>query len=519
MAETIIALNPVTQSKIAEFVVDDRTAVEEKIARAEQAFLSWRNLSVQQRGKYFLKVRELIYNEFDVIADLISASTGKPKIEAYNAEIIPILNLIPYFVKRAPKILADQKIRIHLFLHKKSVLHFEPYGVVGILSPWNYPFAIPMGEMVQALLAGNAVVLKVSEAVLPVAKMIGNLFEKAAFPTDLIQVLYGAGETGAALVQSPRIKKICFTGSTAVGQKILEQAAKNLTPTLLELGGKDAAIVFGDANIDKAACGIVWGAFTNAGQTCAAVERVYVDRKIAQPFIEAVIRETEQLTLKKEIGAITLPSQLGRYEAHLQDALEKGAKILVGGRKMGSSFFEPTVLINVNHEMRVMQEETFGPLLPIMMVDSPPDALQKVNDSCYGLTASIWSENKKGALSFAKRIEAGTVTINDCVFTHALAETPWGGTKKTGGGRVHSDIGLREYVQIKHINWDRLSLRPFWWFPYTERTYQLSRLLIDGIGAPRISKRIWALLTFLLKVLKTDSSAGSPDRSPRDSTH
>lgn len=516
MAETIVALNPVTQSRIAEFSIDDHAAVEEKIARAEVAFLNWRNFSISERGKYLLKLRDLIYEEFDAIADVISASTGKPKIEAYNAEIIPVLNLIPYFVKRAPKILADQKIRIHLFFHKKSTLCFEPYGVVAILSPWNYPFAIPMGEMVQALLAGNAVVLKVSEAVLPVAKTIGDLFEKAALPVDLIQVLYGAGPTGAALVQSPRIKKICFTGSTAVGQKILEQAAKNLTPTLLELGGKDAAVVLRDADIRKAARGIVWGAFTNAGQTCAAVERVYVDRQIVQPFIEAVVKETEKLRLKKEIGAITLPSQVGRYESHLEDALSKGAKILVGGRSIDSSFFEPTVLIHVNHEMQVMQEETFGPLLPIMMVDSAEEALQKVNDSCYGLTASIWSENQNNAIALAKRIEAGTVTINDCVYTHALPETPWGGTKKSGGGRVHSDMGLREYTQIKHVNCDRFTLRPFWWFPYTEWTDQLSRLLVDGIGAPRLSKRIWALFRFFLKYLM---KPGSSDPLPRDSVH
>ncbi len=504
MAETIVAFNPVTQEKIAEFCVDDRAAVEEKIGRAEKAFPAWRDLSIQERGKYLKRLRGVIYQEADRIADVISTSMGKPKIEAWNAEIIPILNLISYYVKRGPKILADQPIRLHLFFHKKSLLRFEPYGVVAILSPWNYPFSIPMGEIVQALLAGNSVVLKVSEAVLPVSQMIGELFSQAGLPSDLVQILYGAGETGASLVGSSRIKKICFTGSTMVGQKILEQAAKNLTPCVLELGGKDPAIVLRDADIRKAARGIVWGAFTNAGQTCASVERVYVDRSIVQEFTEAVIDETKKLKLKEDVGAVTLRSQFGRYRAHLEDALKKGAKILIGGSEPAHDqvFFEPTVLINVNHDMIVMREETFGPLLPIMMVDSEEEALQKANDSSYGLTASVWSENQKRALELAKKIEVGTVTVNDCIFTNILPETPWGGYKKSGIGRVHSDMGLREYVQTKHINSDRLSLPPFWWFPYTGRTQELSRALADLIAAPRLATRILAFFKFIARYLK-----------------
>ncbi len=317
----------------------------------------------------------------------------------------------------------------------------------------------------------------------------------------MIQFLYGGGETGAALVGSPKVKKISFTGSTVVGQKILEQAAKNLTPCVLELGGKDPAIVLPDADIRKAARGIVWGAFTNAGQTCASVERVYVDRNVVQEFTEAVIDETKKLKLKRDVGAVTLKSQLGRYRAHLEDALKKGAKILVGGREVDQAFFEPTVLINVNHDMIVMREETFGPILPIMMVDSEEEALQKINDSCYGLTASVWSRNQKRAQRVAKKIEVGTVTINDCIFTNALPETPWGGYKKSGMGRVHSDSGLKEYVQTKHINSDRLSLPPFWWFPYTERSYELSRALADFIAAPHLIQRIKAFFKFLLNYI------------------
>lgn len=498
----MVALNPITQEKIAEFSVDDQASVEEKIGRAEQAFPAWRDLSIQERGKYLKRLRAVIYEQSDRIADVISTSTGKPNIEAWNAEIIPILDLISYYMKRGPKILADQAIRLHLFIHKKSLLRFEPYGVIAILSPWNYPFSIPMGEIVQALLAGNSVVLKVSEAVLPVAKLIEDLCNRATLPENLIQFLYGGGETGAALVGSPKVKKISFTGSTIVGQKILEQAAKNLTPCVLELGGKDPAIVLPDADIRKAARGIVWGAFTNAGQTCASVERVYVDRNIVQEFTEAVIDETKKLKLERDVGAVTLKSQFERYRAHLEDALKKGAKILVGGREVDQAFFEPTILIHVNHDMIVMREETFGPILPIMMVDSEEEALQKVNDSSYGLTASIWSRNQKRAQRLAKKIEAGTVTINDCIFTNALPETPWGGYKKSGMGRVHSDSGLREYVQTKHMNSDRLSLPAFWWFPYTARSYKLSRALADLIAAPRLIQRVKAFFKFLLNYIK-----------------
>lgn len=496
----IKVISPLTGERLGNFQIHRDTDIERLIDQAEGAFEHWKNLSIKKRGEYLLKVRDLIYHRLEDIAQIISETTGKPKIEALTAELIPMLDFISYFVKRAPSLLADRKISLHLFVHKRSFLSFEPYGVVAILSPWNYPFSIPMADIVIALLTGNTILLKTSEAVLPVAKLIDDLFQWAYLPKGLVNVVFGDGRTGGYIVSSPRVKKIVFTGSTEVGRKILEQASKNLTPCVLELGGKDAAIVCEDADLKKAAKGIVWGAFTNAGQVCASVERVYVSRKISQKFIEAVVQETQKLEIKHDIGAITLPSQMDRYQRQLEEALKKGAKILVGGmadKTKGGDFFQPTLLINVSHDMAVMNEETFGPLLPMMMVDSDEEAIRLANHSIYGLTASIWTRNVKKGIEMARRIEAGTLTINDVVYTNALAETPWGGYKKSGVGRVHSDIGFREFVQVKHINYDRISLKPFWWFPYTKNSYETALAFSRFLGMKGFRNKLKAFFEFV----------------------
>jgi len=501
----IKAISPSTFESLGTFPVDNEAKVNELLDHAWTAFESWKKVSIQERGKYLLEIRDLIFEKMDEISDCISKTTGKPKFEALTAEIIPILDFIPAFVKRAPKVLKDKSLPLHLLLNKKSFLTYEPYGVVAILSPWNYPFSIPMGEIVLALLAGNTVVLKTSEAALPISKIIKDIIELSSLPKGVVNVLFGDGKTGSVLVSSPKVRKISFTGSTHVGQKILEQAAPNITPCLLELGGKDAAIVCHDAHLQKAARGVVWGAFSNAGQVCASVQRVYVARSVVQEFTECVVRETEKLKLKSDIGAITLPKQIVHYEKQLEEAARSGAKILVGGTKAcldKGYYFLPTVLINVTQEMSVMREETFGPFLPIMMVDSEEEAIKLTNDSSFGLCASIWTKDISRGISLARKIQAGTITINDCVFTHALGETPWGGVKKSGIGRTHSDQGLLEFVQPKHINYDRISLKPFWWFPYTPRSYATALAFAQFVGSSNPLKKLKALIHVLNDILR-----------------
>ncbi len=504
MTNTIESISPATFESLGTFPIDDDVKVNELLDQAWIAFESWKKLSIQERGRSLLQLRDSILTKMDEISEIISKTTGKPKFEALTSEIIPILDFIPTFVKRAPKVLKDKPLPLHLLMNKKSFLTYEPYGVVAILSPWNYPFSIPLGEMVLALLAGNTVVLKTSEAVLPISKIIKDIVELSDLPKGVVGICFGDGKTGALLVSSPKVRKISFTGSTQVGQKILEQAAPNITPCLLELGGKDAAIVCHDADIQKAARGIVWGAFSNAGQVCASVQRVYVLKSIVQEFTEAVVQETEKLKIKSDIGAITLPKQMTHYEKQLEEAVRAGAKILVGGAKVPldkGSYFSPTVLINVTQEMSVMKEETFGPFLPIMMVESEEEALQLTNDSSFGLCASIWTQDVSRGILLARKIQAGTITINDCVFTHALPETPWGGVKKSGIGRTHSDQGLLEFVQPKHINYDRISLKPFWWFPYTPKSYQTALAFAQFVGNSNPFKKLKALVQFLKNYL------------------
>lgn len=498
--QAIEVINPATFQPMGSFPVDDEIKIETLLDASEKAFAGWCGLSVRERGCYALRLKAVIYARREEIVQTISASTGKPKVEALTAELIPVLNFISYFVKRAPRVLSDTVIPLHLLKYKKSLLRYEPYGVVAVISPWNFPFSIPMGDVILAVLAGNTVILKTSESVLPVAKIIQDLFKEAGFPEGVLQAAYGGGKTGACLTSSPRVKKIVFTGSTEVGKKILAQAAKNITPCVLELGGKDAAIVREDANLDRAIPGIVWGAFTNAGQVCASIERVYVARSIAQPFSERLIQEIRKLKLKEEVGAITLPSHIQTYERLLEDAVRQGAKILTGGmagQKEKGSYFQPTALINVSQRMAIMREETFGPILPIMMVDSDEEAVRLTNDSLFGLGASIWTRDVRKGIAMAKKIQAGTVTINDSIFTAGLAETPWGGVKQSGIGRVHSDIGLKEFVQPKHINYERFSVKPFWWFPYTANSYETALSFAGVVGAPKLSGKIKSLVRFL----------------------
>ncbi|MBI4041236.1 MAG: aldehyde dehydrogenase family protein, partial [Deltaproteobacteria bacterium] len=418
--------------------------------------------------------------------------------------VIPIIYAVDYFLKVGPRYLKDETIRPRLLFQKKSKICYEPYGVILIISPWNYPFGIPMGEIILALLCGNAVILKPSEYVDPVSRCIQSIFSSLDLPRNLFQVAYGDAALGAELVGHAGIDKISFTGSTRAGQKILESAAHHITPCIMELGGKDAAIVLKDADLKTTVSGIVWGGFTNAGQVCGSIQRVYVHRSIVQPFVEAVVKQTENLKMVDDIASIVLPAQLDRYEAQLKEALEKGAKILIGGRRQsiqGRNYFEPTVLINVTDEMSIVKEETFGPFLPILMFDDEQEVISRVNHSPYGLCASIWTQNKQKGFRLAKKIEAATVTVNDCLFTHAMCETPWGGYKYSGMGRVHGKWGFYEYCQVKHISVDRISLKPFWWFPYTAYSDQVAQELADHVAADTKLDKIKTFFRFMMAYL------------------
>ena len=490
----LVSINPATLEKLGRVPIFSQDQVLEALAKARAAQAGWAARSFKERGAFLLKAKDVLLRQQDEICALIAKESGKPSLEALTSEVMPVANLLDYFARQSAKLLRAEQFTLSVFRNKKSRIQYSPLGVVGIISPWNYPFSIPMGEVVMGLMAGNSVLLKPSEYTPLTGLKICELFQAAGLPQHLLQVLPGDGSTGAALAEAP-IDKIFFTGSVRTGWKIAESAARRCLPFVLELGGKDAMIVCADAPFERAVNGALWGAFCNCGQTCASVERLYVVESIAERFIQAVVDKTRTLRVGPEgpqsadLGPLNNERQLQIVTEQVNDAVAKGAKVLTGGRRIEALpgyFFEPTVLVNVNNSMRLMQEETFGPVLPIVVVKDEAEAIRQANDSRFGLLASVWTKNLGRGKELAAQVQAGTVIVNDVIYTHGAAETPWFGIKQSGFGVTHSRHGLREFVQMKHINWDLMPMKTnLWWFPYSEqrrRTFKLLMTLLHKWG-------------------------------------
>jgi succinate-semialdehyde dehydrogenase/glutarate-semialdehyde dehydrogenase len=482
-ADCIISHNPATGEALAEIPIASEAEVRAALAAARAAQPAWAARPIAERIRVLRAFRRVMLQRADWLTDLIAREQGRPPVEALSQELLPIADLITYYGKRAKRFLADENLPMHLLKYKRSFVQFTPYGVIAVISPWNYPFVLPTSEVVLALLAGNAVVLKPSEFTPLIGNAIAELFQQAGLPEGLLQVVQGDGRTGSALV-AVAPDKISFTGGGATARRILGAAAQNLTPVTLELGGKDPVIVLNDANLDRAANAVVWGGFCNAGQVCASVERVYVDRRIADTFTQKVVTLAKQVRVGQstgkdapvEMGPMISARQLQIVERHVDDAIASGAKVLLGGKRhaAGDLFYEPTVLVDVRDDMPVMREETFGPVIGIATFDGEDDAIRRANDSTFGLSAYVFSESRTHAERVARQLEAGTVLINDVVMSYGAPETPWGGVKQSGIGRIHwGPQGIREYTQPRHIMAERF--RPLrnemWWFPYKPGTY------------------------------------------------
>lgn len=464
----------------------DADDVAAAVARARAAQPAWARLSYRDRANIILRAREIVLDQLEEIGKLISRETGKPVTEAIAMEIVPTLDFMHYFAENAKKILKRKRIGLgqYNFMARTSYLVYKPLGVVGIISPWNFPWATPLDEVVMALMAGNAVVVKPSELTPFPALKIADVFKQAQLPDGLLEIVTGDGSTGAALVEAG-VNKIMFTGSVDTGKRVAEAAAKHLTPVVLELGGKDPMIVFEDANLENAARAAIWGAFCNSGQACASIERCYVHESIADKFVDLVVKETKRLKQDKastddiDLGAMTNEQQLEIVEDHVSDAVERGAEIRAGGHRLNDSkgwFHQPTVLTGVDHSMKIMRDETFGPVLPIMTFKTDEEAVRLANDSIYGLTANVFTGDLDRGKRIAEQIDAGTVMVNEVVYTHALAQTPWGGVKQSGYGRTHGALGLLELVLAQHIHVNAMpALADVWWFPYSKRAGALFR--------------------------------------------
>jgi succinate-semialdehyde dehydrogenase/glutarate-semialdehyde dehydrogenase len=435
-----------------------------------------------------MRARAIALEEMDEIAELISRETGKPSAEALAMEIVPAIDLMQFFARKSERMLKPEKIDIGLyrFLGRTSTVEYRPLGVVAIISPWNFPWATPVGEVVMALMAGNSVVLKPSELTPLVGLKVGDVFARAGLPEGVLEIVTGDGSTGAALVEAG-VDKIMFTGSVPTGRRVAETAARKLIPVVLELGGKDPMIVFDDADISAATEAAVWGAFANSGQACASVERCYVHESVAEEFTRRVVEKVKALRQEPgvacDLGAMSSERQFRLVEEHVGDAVARGAQVLTGGgRARGCSergwFHEPTVLAGVDHSMTVMREETFGPVLPLMTFRDEDEAVRLANDSDFGLTASVWTRDIRRGRRVARRIEAGTVMVNEVLYTHGIAQTPWGGVKQSGLGRTHGRLGLLEMVTPHHVHVNRLAfMQDVWWFAYTPGAASLFRSL------------------------------------------
>ena len=485
-AKEIVSSDPATGEEVGRVPLASAEEVREAVRRARQAQKPWADAGYGARGKLVMRARQIVLEELEEIALLISRETGKPITEAISMELSPTLDLMQFFARRTKQMLRAEKLDIGQYglMGRTSRIVYKPLGTIGIISPWNFPWAIPLGEVVMALMAGNAVVLKPSELTPLVGLKIAEVFKRAGLADGLLQVLTGDGTTGQALVEAD-VDKIMFTGSVATGKRVAQSAAKKLTPVVLELGGKDPMIVLEDADVETAASAAVWGAFSNSGQACASVERCYVHERIAQAFIENVVEKTRALRQSigtnddTDIGSMSSERQVGIVEEHVEDAVKRGARVLTGGKRAGQladTFYEPTVLADVDHTMTIMREETFGPVLPVMTFKREDEAVRLANDSVFGLTASVWSRDARRGTRLAQELEAGTVMVNEVLYTHGIAQTPWGGMKQSGLGRTHGRLGLLELVRPQHVHVNRIArLRDFWWFSYTPRAGRLFR--------------------------------------------
>ncbi len=515
--------NPATGKELGRIKNTDLSKMPTMIDKARKAQTIWASYNYRERKKRVLKIRDYIVMHADRIASVVSLNSGKTRIDAMATEVIPCALSAEWYAKNARKALKPVKLASSsiIFFNKRNVIERFPLGVVGIVSPWNYPLSIPLGEVIMGLMAGNAIILKVSASTTMVGLEIAKIIQSGDLPNGLFQLVIGPGSDIVDAMLDRGIDKIFFTGSTSTGRELMQKAAAHLTPASLELGGKDAMIVLPDADLERATSGAAWAGYQNAGQSCGGVERLYVHETVYDSFMELLSKKTRAIRYGQdkdfnvEMGSMTTKEQWETVDRQVKNALKKGARIIAKsdrGAMVTGSFYPPLLIADVNHSMDLMREETFGPVIPVMKFKTTAEAIQLANDSTMGLTASIWTKNIKLGKKIARDLHAGVITINDHLYTHGQPETPWGGWKNSGIGFTHSRLGLMEMTRPKLVNWDILpSRRNVWWFPYDKETYDRLKATLRFVF-PRTSGDVligmFTVSLFIIKKMFTKWKTG-----------
>jgi len=501
---TIPAIDPSTGNTFAETPVTPVGALPEMVQRARSAQRSWAALPLSERRRVIARFQRLFYERRREAAELVARENGKPVAEALLTDVAVTLDMARYYLAHAKRILRPRRITHGnlAFIGRRGRLHWEPLGVIAIISPWNYPLLLPFGELIPALLAGNAVILKPSEFTTRTALFAVDLLHQAGLPADLCQLAIGTGEVGAALLDAGPAK-LFFTGSVRTGRKVARAAAERMIPVNLELGGSDPALVLADADLDRAASGTIWARFTNGGQTCVAAKRLIVEAPVYERFVETLVGKVRGLQVGPglesgvDMGPMIRESQVRDLERQLAATVARGARVLTGGRRrpdLGPTFFEPTVVTQVPLDSPLWREEVFGPVLPVVSADNVEDAIRIANDSSFGLGGSVWTGNRARGEAIARRIESGAVLVNDATSYVGAAEVPHGGLKDSGIGRTHGESGMLETCRARFIGSDRLDWMPKpWWFGYHADSMAARDAFLRLAFAPSLLERLQAL--------------------------
>lgn len=524
------SLNPATLEVLGKYSLASTKDCHAAIQAAKQAFLEWKSTPIPVKQKIFREAKKILLKKSEDAAHLITREKGSPLPESFASEVFAGLEALDYYARNLEDLLRPRAVKhsVSLFLNKKSSFRLEGLGPTLIISPWNFPFIIALYDVLSALSSGNTVILRPSSSTPFIGLMAGEILSAAGLPPGVLNVVNCKILQAEEMIAHPDIKTVMFTGSVSTGKRIMELASRNLTNLALELGGKDPMVVCADADIERAARGATWAAFMNCGQSCGSVERVYVDQKIAEEFTRRVVDLTRKIKVGDpidpgvEMGPMVTFSQLKTVKDHIQEARDLGARILIGGKNetaLPGYFLNPTVLTDVDHTMKIMKEETFGPVLPIMTFADPTEAVSMANDSHLGLTSSIWTKSKKTATWMTERLEAGSITVNDHMFSFIEPAAIWGGIKQTGMGRSHGPFGLQELVNIKFVSFDFLGRKKqIWWFPYDKGLMPLlkkSAVLYHHSRVREKLKTLVSLVPFLKRIAEGSSLANFIKSSPR----